>query len=346
MNDQVRKITLPQHASILLLVLVGAGVAFKDYRARELAAMEPEALGVADDDVLSQPTIPPVPLTVRVDDRKVRLGERLYHDPRLSHDDTISCATCHDLKRGGTDQVPTSTGIGGVLGPINSPTTYNSGFLFSQFWDGRARDLAEQAAGPVHNPKEMGSAWPEVIQKLSKDAPYVRAFAEIYPDGIRGDNIADAIAEYEKSLITPNSRFDRFLRGDARALSADEKDGYRLFKEFGCISCHQGVALGGNMYQTLGTMEDYFTQRDESEADHGRFNVTKREWNRHQFKVPSLRNIERSFPYLHDGSAKTLEDVLEVMWKSQLGRSIRPEESIKIVKFLKTLNGTYRGEPL
>jgi len=343
MAHEVGRITLPQHACILLFVAGGAGLAIRDHRARERAAAIPEAPSAAS---ASRQALLPIPAAPALDGRKVALGERLYQDARLSHDDTISCATCHDLKKGGTDQRPVSTGIGGALGPINSPTTFNSGFFFSQFWDGRARDLVEQAGGPVHNPKEMGSGWPEVIRKLSADARYRQAFAAVYADGLQGANVADAIAEYERSLVTPDSRFDRFLRGDALALSADEKDGHRLFKELGCASCHQGVALGGNLYQTLGTMEDYFTNREETEADRGRYNVTKAEWDRHQFKVPTLRNVERTFPYLHDGSARTLEDVLQVMWRSQLGRPVRPDEAIKLVKFLRTLTGTYRGEPL
>lgn len=288
----------------------------------------------------------PIPLTLDLDARKVSLGERLYHDPRLSHDDSISCASCHDLNKGGTDQVQYSTGVKNALGGINSPTTFNSGFLFVQFWDGRAADLEEQAAGPVHNPIKMGSNWEEVLAKLGKDTAYLKAFNEIYPDGLTGKNITDAIAVFERSLFTPNSRFDQFLRGRTEALSAEEKEGYRLFQEYGCISCHQGVAMGGNLYQTLGVMEDYFAHRPNTPADQGRFNVTQQERNRHQFKVPTLRNIAITAPYLHDGSAKTLEDVLEVMWKSQLGRPVKPEEAKNLVKFLKTLTGTYKGVPL
>jgi cytochrome c peroxidase len=344
MKGQVAKIKFSQHAVILLFVLAGVALAIKDFRAREEVTGE-AGLTEKGDGAVKQP-IPPVPLAIKLDERKVSLGERLYKDARLSHDNTISCASCHDLRKGGTDQAKTSTGINGVLGPINSPTTFNSGYFFSQFWDGRARDLAEQAGGPVHNPKEMGSNWEEVSRKLAQDPSYVRDFNRIYGNGIRGENIADAVAEYEKSLITPNSRFDRFLRGDKKALSTVELDGYRLFKEYGCISCHQGIALGGNLYQTMGVMEDYFIHRRKTKVDYGRFNVTGKEWNRYQFKVPTLRNIEKTFPYLHDGSARTLEDVLQVMWESQLGRSISPEESDRIVKFLKTLTGTYRGEPL
>jgi cytochrome c peroxidase len=213
-RDEVPRITPGQHACVLLFVTAGAAVALSDYRAHERADLGAEPLGA--EDALSQPAIPPIPLEVKLDARKVHLGERLYHDARLSHDDSISCATCHDLRRGGTDQLPASRGIGGAVGGVNSPTTFNSGFFFSQFWNGRARDLVEQASGPVHNPKEMGSAWPEVVAKLSRDASYVRAFAAVYGDGLSGENVADALAEYERSLNTPGSRFDRYLRGATR----------------------------------------------------------------------------------------------------------------------------------
>lgn len=339
MDNQIRKISVAQHVAILLFVFAGVAMAVTDFHVREKAAMDTEAV----EGEIVYDAVSPIPLTVDVDQRKVTLGERLYHEVRLSHDNSLSCASCHEIKKGGTDQVKTSTGINGVLGPINSPTTFNSGLFFCQFWDGRAADLFEQAGGPVHNPIEMGSNWPEVLEKLSKDPTYTTVFADIYEDGMTGDNIADAIAEYEMSLITPNCRFDMFLKGDKQALSVNEKDGWRLFKEYGCISCHQGAALGGNMYQTIGVMEDYFQNREKTKVDYGRFNVTGKEWNRYQFKVPTLRNIEKTFPYLHDGSANTLDDVLEVMWQSQLGRSISEEESLHIEQFLKTLTGTYKG---
>lgn len=339
MENQIRKISVAQHVAILLFVFAGVAMAVTDFHFREKAAMGNTTV----EEEIVYDAVSPIPLTVDVDQRKVTLGERLYHDVRLSHDNSLSCASCHEIKKGGTDQVKTSTGINGVLGPINSPTTFNSGLFFAQFWDGRAADLFEQAGGPVHNPIEMGSNWPEVLEKLSKDTTYTRVFDDTYADGMTGNNIADAIAEYEKSLITPNCRFDMFLKGDKQALSVNEKDGWRLFKEYGCISCHQGAALGGNMYQTIGVMDDYFQHREKTKVDYGRFNVTGMEWNRYQFKVPTLRNIEKTFPYLHDGSANSLDDVLQVMWQSQLGRSISEEESLHIEQFLKTLTGTYKG---
>ncbi len=345
MDYQAKKISPLQHLVILAVALGGIWIAVKDFSlTREANANSTQA----DQIVISQPYEPitPIPLNLDLDPLKVELGEKLYQDPRLSHDNSISCASCHDLNKGGTDQVKYSTGINDALGGINSPTTYNSGFNFVQFWDGRAETLEAQAHGPVHNPVEMGSHWSEVIPKL-KQVPYYRdSFVKLYPDGLTGDTIVDAIAVYERSLYTPNARFDQFLRGDRSALTKEEQEGYRLFKEYGCIGCHQGINIGGNMYQTLGVMDDYFVHRDVVEADLGRYNVTKRDWNLYQFKVPTLRNIALTFPYLHDGSAETLEDVLKVMWNSQLGRELREEEARLIVTFLKTLTGEYRGMKL
>ncbi len=345
MDYRAEKIRPMQHAAIILFVIVAVFAVLNDFYVQaedSSRATLPEDIAEAKYD---EPIIP-VPLTVSVDARKVQLGDRLYHDKRLSHDNTIACASCHDLKKGGTDQKKYSVGIRNAVGGINSPTTFNSGFNFVQFWDGRAQDLEAQAPGPVHNPMEMGSSWDEAIPKLKNDNEYVQAFKEIYFDEIKPEYIIDAIATFEKTLITPDSRFDQFLRGNKSAMTAEEKEGYAIFKEFGCISCHQGVNMGGNMYQTIGVMEDYFKHRELTDADLGRYNVTKKEWNRYQFKVPTLRNIAVTYPYLHDGSVETLEDVLNVMWNSQLGRPLTEDESGKVVKFLKTLTGKYKGEAL
>lgn len=286
---------------------------------------------------LNEP-IQPLP-QVQLDAAKVELGKRLFHDTRLSKDDTVSCASCHGLDKGGTDQAKSSTGIGGAQGPINAPTVLNSGFNFRQFWDGRAETLEDQAAGPVHNPLEMGSNWPEVIGKLSQDKDYPAAFAALYPDGIQGKNITDAIATFERSLVTP-SRFDAFLQGDANAISAEEMKGYENFKKYGCIACHQGTNVGGNMYQYFGVMGNYFKDRGNiTQADLGRFNVTGKEEDRYKFKVPSLRNSELTAPYFHDGTAKTLDDAVKVMAKYQLGRIVPEQDRALIVKFLQTLTG-------
>jgi cytochrome c peroxidase len=290
--------------------------------------------------------VAPLPPAPELPAAKVALGERLFRDPRLSRDDSIACASCHDLQRGGTDRSKVSAGVGGKLGGINAPTVFNSGFGFVQFWDGRAATLEEQAAGPVHNPLEMDSNWQQVLPKLHADGDYPDAFARLYPDGITAANIADAIATFERSLVTPDARFDRYLRGERAALSPREIEGYRLFRKLGCTSCHQGALLGGNMYQKFGVMRDYFADRVPTPADLGRYNVTQRAEDRHVFKVPSLRNVALTAPYFHDASAATLEQAVVVMARHQLGREIEPHDVAAIVAFLRTLTGQWQGKPL
>lgn len=289
----------------------------------------------------------PLPEAVEVDARKVALGNRLYHDVRLSGDDTVSCASCHGLDQGGCDQRRTSVGIGGTEGPINAPTVYNSGYHFVQFWDGRAANLQEQAAGPVHNPIEMGSNWEQVIPKLRRDEALAAAFTAVYPDGFSGEAITDAIAEFERSLVTPNSRFDQYLKGEANALSAEEVKGYHLFVDSGCATCHVGKNIGGQSFELMGRSRDYFADRGGvGEVDNGRYNVTKDERDRHRFKVPTLRNIAVTQPYLHDGSQAGLADVVNVMVKYQMERPFTVPETAAVVKFLESLTGEYNGELL
>ena len=295
----------------------------------------------------SDEPIKPLPTEVRLDAKKVALGERLFNDKRLSRDSSISCASCHDLAKGGVDGLATGVGIGGAKGPINVPTVFNSSLNFRQFWDGRAATLEEQVAGPVHDPLEMGSNWADVLAKLAKDGALVDQIKQSYPDGLQAKNIQDAIAVFERSLTTPNARFDRYLRGDKAALSGDELRGYQLFKAYGCVACHQGVNVGGNMFQTFGVMGDYFTKRGNlTRADLGRYNVTKSETDKHVFKVPSLRNVALTAPYFHDGSAKTLGDAVDVMFKFQLGRPASAQDKELIVKFLHTLTGERNGKSL
>lgn len=290
--------------------------------------------------------IKPIPLEAQLDARKVALGETLFNETRLSHDNTISCASCHDLAKGGTDGKAHSIGIQNAGGSINSPSVFNSGLNFKQFWDGRAATLEEQIDGPVHSVVELGSSWPEIVGKL-RATDYAARFATIYRDGIQPQNIKDAIAQFERSLITPNSRFDKYLRGDDSALTAEEKAGYRVFKSHGCTSCHQGMNVGGNMFETLGAMADYFADRGNvTSADYGRFNVTGRETDRFVFRVPSLRNVALTAPYFHDGSMARLEDAVKAMGKYQLGEPLPPADIAQIVQFLKTLTGEYGGKPL
>ena len=306
------------------------------------AALLPGAAAAQTDE-----PIKPIPLEVKLDPKKVALGEKLFNDKRLSRDNSLSCASCHNLSAGGVDGSPSSVGIGGAKGPINAPTVFNSALNFRQFWDGRANSLEEQTAGPIHNPKEMGSNWVEVLGKLKQDAALVAQFKEVYPDGLQAKNVQDGISTFERTLVTPNARFDKYLRGDKNAINADELKGYELFKKYGCVACHQGVAVGGNMFQTFGVMGDYFAKRgNPTEADLGRYNVTKNEADKHVFKVPSLRNVALTAPYFHDGSAKTLNDAVAVMFKYQLGRTASQQDKDQIVMFLRTLTGEYKGQPL
>ena len=276
--------------------------------------------------------IEPIPQKIHVNPKKVELGKMLFFDTTLSADDTVSCASCHILQEGGDDNLPVSFGIKGQKGPINAPTVYNAVFNFRQFWDGRAADLKEQAMGPIENPKEMGFNFKELVAKLKK-TPYRAQFDRIYEDGITKENIADAIAEYEKTLITPNAPFDRYLKGDKNAITQEQKEGYELFKSKGCVTCHHGVNVGGNLYNKFGIFQD------SNSSSLGRYNVTHKERDKYYFKVPSLRNIAKTAPYFHDGRTYDLRVAVFTMAQYQLGRKITPQEVDKIVAFLKSLNG-------
>jgi cytochrome c peroxidase len=287
------------------------------------------------------PPIEPISVPTDLNMAKVTLGRRLFHDTRLSGDGTISCATCHSLDTGGAEHRATSQGIRGQIGPINAPTVLNAGLNFVQFWDGRAANLQEQAAGPVANPQEMGAEWETVVATLRASESDAAEFGAIYPDGVTQANITDAIAEYERSLVTP-SRFDAFLRGDTSQLNEQEQRGWATFQEVGCISCHRGPNIGGGSYQRMGLVRNYFELRGTplTEADNGRFNVTHNEADRHFFKVPTLRNIELTAPYFHDGSQAELAGAVRIMGSVQLGRDLTDAQVNDIVAFLRTLTGT------
>jgi cytochrome c peroxidase len=290
--------------------------------------------------------IQPIRRGARQDPARVELGRRLFNDARLSANDRVSCASCHDLKRGGDDARAFSLGFNGQTTGVNAPTVFNAALNFKQFWDGRADSLEAQIDMVVQNPVEMGSSWASVIRKISVDEGYRKAFAAAYKDGVSKENIENAIASFERTLVTPNSRFDRFLQGDARAITDAEKAGYAAFKQYGCVACHQGVNVGGNMFQKFGTMGDYFARRgNPTPADLGRFAVTQDSRDRHVFKVPSLRNVALTAPYFHDGSAKTLDEAVEVMFRYQLGRVASKEDKESIVRFLGTLTGALETQP-
>ena len=287
----------------------------------------------------------PLPAQVDVDPAKVALGERLFHDPRLSKDGTVSCASCHDLASGGDDGRVVSIGVEGKPGVINSPTVFNVGFNIAQFWDGRAETLEDQIDGPIQSEIEMANLWPDVVVTLEGDDEYPGLFRALWPEEmISRRTIKNAIAEFMRSLVTPNSRFDKWLAGDDQALSPLEKKGYKLFKGYGCSSCHQGRNVGGNMFQVFGVLNEYFTRRGNiTKADMGRFNVTGNDEDRHAFKVPSLRMAAHTAPYLHDGSAKTLRDAVDAMFEFQLGRTAPDSDKDAIVAFIETLAGETGG---
>jgi cytochrome c peroxidase len=276
--------------------------------------------------------ITPIKPPTNINIEKSLLGKKLFFDTRLSQNNTISCATCHNLEKGGDDNLQFSFGIHGEEGSVNAPTVFNAVNNFRQFWDGRAKDLQDQAVGPIENPIEMGYNFDELITRLNA-TEYKSQFSKIYSEGITKNSITDAIAEYEKILVTPNAPFDKYLKGDKNAISAYELEGYELFKAKGCISCHHGVNVGGNLYSKFGVVE--------SPADKwlGRYNVTHKKRDKHYFKVPSLRNIAKTAPYFHDGSVKDLKDAIAKMAQLQLGRFFEKEDINKIEAFLRTLNG-------
>jgi cytochrome c peroxidase len=290
----------------------------------------------------------PIPNVVISQPEQVELGEKLFHETRFSSTGKVSCASCHNLNAGGDDDLPTAIGVNGQVGNINSPTVFNSSLNFRQFWDGRALTLFEQVDGPIHNPKEMASSWESVLAVLNDDEEYKSTFDRLFEDGITVKNFRTAVIAFEESLLTPDSRFDLYLKGNKQILTTLEITGYKRFQDYGCISCHQGVAIGGNLFQKLGVIRPFFDEGKSKVSDLGRYNVTKKDNDRYVFKVPSLRNIDMTAPYLHDGSVNKLEDVVKVMMIYQLGMEVEgAEQDIKaIVAFLKTLTGKYNGKLL
>ena len=288
----------------------------------------------------------PIDLSLDYDPAKAALGFALFHDPRLSVDNTVSCASCHQLENAGVDNHQYSHGVDDQLGGVNAPTVYNAVYNFVQFWDGRAQTLAAQAAGPPLNPVEMASeSFDQIIAKLQADKDFARAFVKVYPDGITEANITDAIEQFERTLITPDSAFDKWLRGDDSAITAQELEGYELFKKYDCATCHAGPNLGGLSYELMGLRRHYFAERglELTYEDNGRFKETGLERDRHRFKVPGLRNVEHTWPYYHDGTRETLEEAVRDMGLYQSGVELTEAEVAAITAFLNTLTGEYNG---
>ncbi|ABD86768.1 cytochrome-c peroxidase [Rhodopseudomonas palustris] len=280
--------------------------------------------------------IKPLPAAVVKDPKLVELGKKLFFDPRLSLSGFISCNSCHNLSMGGSDNLKSSIGHNWQKGPINSPTVLNSSLNVAQFWDGRALTLRDQAGGPIANPGEMASTHELAVATLQSIPGYVGEFKSVFGnDKVTIEEVTKAIAAFEETLVTPNSRFDKWLKGDKKALTPVELAGYELFKDSGCTACHNGSAVGGNTFQKMGVVEAYKT----TNLAQGRIAVTKEEADRFNFKVPTLRNVELTYPYFHDGEAATLSEAVETMGRIQLGKTFTADENTKIVAFLKTLTG-------
>ena len=284
----------------------------------------------------SNELIQPIEPHVVENQAEVDLGKKLWFDPRLSRSGFISCNSCHNLMLGGADHLVSSVGDYWAQGPINSPTVLNSSLNFVQFWDGRAADLREQAGGPIANPLEMGSTHELAVSVLKTIPGYVDEFEAVYGDReITIEEVTGALAAFEETLVTPNARFDQWLKGDDDAITDQELNGYLLFKNSGCVACHNGPNLGGNSFQRMGLVEPYVTDNETA----GRAGVTGQDIDRMNFKVPTLRNVELTYPYFHDGGAKTLSEAVDIMGRLQLGKKFEVNEIEDIVAFLKTLTG-------
>jgi cytochrome c peroxidase len=285
---------------------------------------------------LAQEPVEPIAPVKEINLGQVELGKKLYFDPRLSKSGFISCNSCHNLSMGGTDNLKTSIGHKWQQGPINSPTVLNSSLSLAQFWDGRAADLKAQAGGPIANPGEMAFTHTLAVDMLETIPEYVIEFKLVFGKSVIDiDQVTDAIAEFEKTLVTPNSRFDHWLLGETDAITTEELAGYQLFKMSGCMACHNGSALGGTSFQKMGVVEPYLT----TNTAQGLIAVTGKDADRFKFKVPTLRNVALTYPYFHDGEAATLSQAVDIMGRLQLGKKFTPGEDAQIVAFLKTLTG-------
>ena len=282
----------------------------------------------------SNEPIKPIPQKIEYNKEKALLGRELFFDTLLSRDNSVACISCHNIYNGGADARPVSQGFEGKRGNIQSPTVLNAVFNFRQFWNGRAADLYEQAEGPLNNPVEHNMTPSLIEQRLKQNAHYAKEFNTLYKDGVTYKNAIDAIVEFEKALITPNSKFDRYLQGKTK-LTKKEKQGYTLFKQFGCISCHNGRNIGGNSFAKIGMFTPY--QNDREYPD--RYSLTHNPLDKNVFKVPTLRNVALTAPYFHDASQKTLKDAIKAMGFYNLGMELTPDEIDAIEAFLKTLTG-------
>lgn len=292
-------------------------------------------LGCLPFDAAAAEPIAPLPRIVVYDKGKAALGKALFSEVELSKDRSVACVSCHDFTRGGADLRPVSIGVEGIRGNIQSPTVYNARFSFKQFWNGRAQTLGEQAEGPTHSPEEMGMDAAQVEQRLNAMPRYRRWFQRVFDTfRIRYSHVVEAIVEFEMALVTPDAPIDRFLRGEA-PLTPVQMEGYKRFKSLGCVTCHNGINIGGNSFQKIGLFFPY--NYDPRYPD--RFAVTGRQGYKNVFKVPTLRNIALTAPYLHDASAATLEEAIRKMGHHNLGTELGDDDVRYLVAFLHTLTG-------
>ena len=303
---------------------------------KTLAALTLAALfGAAGTTFAAEPVDPIEPVKIE-NPALVELGKMLYFEPRLSRSGFISCNSCHNLATGGVDNLKTSIGDRWAQGPINSPTVLNSYGQIAQFWDGRAKTLAEQAAGPIANPLEMASTHEMAVRVIASIPGYAPYFKKAFGDAeVNIKRITEAMAEFERTLVTPNARFDKWLKGDKNAITQQELNGYKLFKESGCTICHNGAQLGGQSFQKMGVVRPYKT----TNTAEGVKAISGRDQDRMTFKVPMLRNIELTYPYFHDGAVWSLEESVSIMGDLQLGKRYTKQEINDITAFLKTLTG-------
>jgi len=315
-------------------------IAFLCLLASLIAPQGVSATGPAGDE-----RITPIPLQTGLDERKVTLGRRLFFDSRLSGDNRMSCSSCHSFNKGLTDGLPISAGLPGNPGLTNTPTLFNVGYNTKLGWDGQTQTLEQQVERVIENKRTMAAHWPDAIALLRGDTDLTTAFQKVYDQGLVHETVIDAIVQFEKSLTTPNAPFDRYLRGDKTALSDDARAGYRLFEEYGCVSCHQGVNLGGNMLGAFGIFGTPLgtTAGPTTPGSTPNSGIAD---DRAVFRVPSLRNVQYTAPYFHDGSAKTLPAAIGAMTKYQLGRNVSDEDIAKIEAFLNSLTGEYQGIPV
>jgi cytochrome c peroxidase len=290
-------------------------------------AQSPEQPVEWNSTVADEPIIP-IPGPPKIDPLKIKLGERLFGDPRLSHDNSRSCSSCHDLGTNGASTKSQDVGLNGSSLPLNTPTIFNAALNFRFGWEGKIRTVESDVKASLENSQIMGSSTSEVAEKLTTDPSMRREFAAVYGSGPDTTNVLDVMASFERTLVTPDSRFDRWLKGDAAALSTDELEGYRLFKSLGCVSCHQGVNVGGNLFERHGIFHPLASPKPEI------------------LRVPSLRNVATTPPYFHDGSAQTLDDAVRKMGLAQLNSTLTDQQVKAIVTYLQTLTGKYRGAPV